>query len=62
MEVLKFLCVVNLYWAIWSLRRYELNNCVTFGIIEHGIMRMELFFHYNELVDIIALEISQSKH
>jgi len=24
-EVLRFMCVVNLYWAIWSLKRVELN-------------------------------------
>lgn len=32
-EVLRFMCVSNLYWAIWSLKREEFNVSKTFGII-----------------------------
>ena len=26
MDVLKFMCVVNLYWAIWSIKRFSINK------------------------------------
>jgi thiamine kinase-like enzyme len=32
-EVLRFMCVANLYWAIWSIKRFELNVSEGFGIL-----------------------------
>ena len=50
-EVLKFMCVSNLYWGIWSLRRNELNVSEIFGILEHGLKRIELFEIYLKMVE-----------
>ena len=50
-EVLRFMCVSNLYWAIWSLKRFEFNVSEIFGILEHGLKRMDLFDQYNKLIE-----------
>lgn len=39
-QVVKFMCVSNLYWAVWSLQRNELNVSEIFGILEHGLKRL----------------------
>lgn len=58
LEVLKFFCVANLYWAVWSLKRYNMNKTSTFDILEHGLTRMELFDYYNQIVNTEILRIS----
>ena len=48
---MRFMCVANLYWAIWSIKREELNVSSIFGIIEHGLKRMELFDIYWKMIE-----------
>jgi thiamine kinase-like enzyme len=50
LEVLKFMCVCNLYWAVWSIKRFPLNTSETFGVVEHGMLRLQLFQHYFSLI------------
>lgn len=42
-EVLKFMCVVNLYWAVWSIKRFDINKSEGFGVAEHGLLRTKLY-------------------
>ena len=46
MDVLRFMCVVNLFWAYWCLRRFHVNKSEAFGRAEHGLSRIHLFQHY----------------
>ena len=49
-EVKQMLCVSCLYWAVWSIYRFSLNTCETFGVAEHGLMRLQLFDYYQSLL------------
>ena len=50
MDVLKFMCVVNLYWAVWSIKRFDINKSEGFGVAEHGLLRIKLYQHYRAML------------
>jgi hypothetical protein len=39
-DVLKFLCVANLYWVFWGIKLFENYRGEGFGIAEHGMLRI----------------------
>ncbi len=49
-EVRQMLCVSCIYWAVWSIYRFPLNTSETFGVAEHGLMRLKLFHYYYSIL------------
>lgn len=48
-EVINFLSLVNLYWAVWSIKMTNEPSNAQFGTIEHGFIRIELFHYYQQI-------------